>query len=229
MASREPEIHGDNAPDFSEVQRIFAENFTKRGELGASVCIWHRGVKVVDLWAGHVDLARTTPWCEDTMSTIFSSTKGLVALCFLILSDRGEFSYDDTVAQYWPEFAANGKESISIRTLLNHRAGLIGIDSAFTLDTLRNNPERVAEFAGAQAPQWEPGQVQGYHGVTYGIYAAELFQRIAGESLGAFLDREVRKRLNADVFLGLPADEEARVSDIFPVSGSDRLFKILPR
>lgn len=224
-----PQIHGHCTPEFSELQRVFAENFEKHGELGASVCIWHRGNKVADLWAGHLDMARTTEWQEDTLCTIFSCTKGLVALCFLMLADKGSFSYDDTVASYWSEFAAEGKESVTIRTLLNHRAGLIGLDTAFTLDTLEQSPAQVAQIAALQKPHWPPGQDQGYHGVTYGIYAAELFSRIAGESLGTFLEREIRQTLDADVFLGLPTEEEERVCNIFPATTSDRIFKILPR
>jgi len=229
VPSQPPAIHGQTAPEFVELRRVFAENFTKRGELGASVCIWHHGHVVADLWAGHLDLARKEEWREDTLCTIFSSTKGLVALCFLILADRGEFSYDDALAQYWPEFAAEGKEAISIRTLLNHRAGLLGIDTPFSLETLEQQPQKVVELAAAQPPLWEPGQDQGYHGVTYGIYAAALFEKIAKESLGTFLNREIRERLDADVFLGLPECEESRVCDIFPATTADKVLKILPR
>lgn len=223
------EIQGHSTKKFSELRRVFAENFAKRGELGASFCVWHQGRKVTDLWGGHLDAERTQKWQEDTMSVVFSSTKGLVALCFLVLADRKSFSYDEPVASYWPEFAAAGKEKISIRTLLNHRAGLIAVDEAITLHAMKNDPEGVASILAGQKTSWNAGRDQGYHGVTYGLYAAELFRRIAGESLGTFLAKVVAKPLGADVHLGLPPEHQERVSTIYPASTRDILFGILPR
>lgn len=223
------EIHGHTSEGFGAVRQVFAENFERRGELGASVCVWHEGQKVVDLWGGHLDLDRTRDWQEDTMSMVFSSTKGLVALCFLLLADRGEMSYDDPVAKYWPEFAAAGKSGITIRTLLNHRAGLFAVDRAFALADLEDDPQKVATILAEQKPKWPAGRAQGYHGVTYGLYAAELFRRIAGQSLGAFLAEAIAGPLHADVYLGLPEEHHGRVSDLHSVTGRDKLLKIVPR
>ncbi len=214
---------------FSEVRRVFAASLESKAELGASFCVWHRGEQVVDLWGGHVDKARGERWQKNTMCTMFSATKGLVALCFLMLVDRGECDYDEPVATYWPEFAAAGKETISIRTLMNHRSGLIALDEPIGLDDLENHPEEVARIAAAQEPLWEPDSDQGYHGVTYGIYAAELFRRITGESIGSFLNREVAQPLEADVFVGLPESEETRVSDVYPAGLSELLLQIIPK
>lgn len=228
VSRREVELSGDCMPGFEEVRRVFARSFARREELGASVCVWHQGRKVVDLWGGHRDRRRTLLWQEDTMTTVFSTTKGMVALCFLMLADRGAFSYDEPVATYWPEFAAEGKAEVSIRTLLNHRAGLIAIDLPIRLDDLELRPEYVASLAAAQKPHWQPGTDQGYHGVTYGLYAAELFRRIAGESLGTFLAREVRDPLGIDLHLGLTAEMETRVSSIYPASIGVLLFGMVP-
>ena len=105
------------------------------------------------------------------MSIVFSSTKGLVALCYLLLAERGDFSYDEPVAKYWPEFGESGKEKITIRNLLNHRSGLVAVDEKITLDALRNSPEEVATILAGQKTYWPAGEDQGYHGVTYGLYA----------------------------------------------------------
>ncbi|MCP4443939.1 MAG: beta-lactamase family protein [Myxococcales bacterium] len=226
MSSR---TEGECKEDFEEVRRVFDGSFEARRELGASLCVWHRGEMVIDLWGGYVDKARTQKWERDTMCTIFSTTKGMVALCFLMLADRGNFDYDEPVAKYWPEFAANGKETIRIRTLLNHRSGLVAIDEPIDLDDFANNPEKVARIAAQQTPYWEPDTDQGYHGVTYGIYAAELFRRIAGESIGRFLSREVASPLAADVHIGLPASEEGRVSPSHPAGLVEFFFKIVPK
>ncbi len=222
-------IQGQCSDAFESVRRAFEASFENRKELGASLCVWHHGEKVIDLWGGFLDKARQREWERDTLCTIFSTTKGLVALCFLMLSDRGEFDYDEPVANYWPEFAANGKAAISIRTLLNHRAGLVAIDEPIALDDFVNNPEEVARIAAQQTPYWEPDTDQGYHGVTYGIYTAELFRRIAGESIGTFLTREVATPLGADVFVGLPDSEEGRVSPIHPAGLREIIFQIVPK
>lgn len=223
------ELQGENTPEFAELRRVFGENFEKRGELGASLCVWHAGRKVVDLWGGHQDAKKTIAWQEDTINIVFSSTKGLVALCFLMLAERGDFSYEETVASYWPEFGEGDKESISIRTLLNHRSGLIAVDKPITLDSIGNDRGGVAAILAEQKPYWSSGEDQGYHGVTYGLYAGELFQRIAGVSLGSFLATEVAAPLQADVHLGLAAEHAARVGPIVPASTKDKLLGVLPR
>ncbi|MEO6418547.1 MAG: serine hydrolase domain-containing protein, partial [Polyangiaceae bacterium] len=170
-----------------------------------------------------------TPWKEDTLATVFSSTKGLVALVFLMLADRGRLDYDAPLSRYWPELAPGGNGAITARTLLNHRAGLIAIDAPLTLDRMARFPGEVALLLATQRPRWAPGTAQGYHGVTYGLYAAELFRRIAGESIGAFLDREVARPLDADVYVGLPAALEGRVARNHAATWGERLFRIVPK
>ncbi len=223
------EVHGHSTEKFAELRSVFEHSFAKREELGASLCVWHKGEKVADLWGGHLDAGKTREWQEDTMSIVFSSTKGLVALCFLLLAERGDFAYDDPVAKYWPDFGAAGKETISIRNLLNHRSGLIAVDEAITLDALQGDPEGVATKLAAQKTYWPAGEDQGYHGVTFGLYAGELFRRIAGQSLGSFLQEFVTGPLQADVYLGLPDEHASRVSSIFPATTAEKLFGVLPR
>ena len=222
-------MQGTVAPGFEPVRAAFIENFKSRGEWGASVCISHEGRIVVDLWGGLANQIRKPPWEADTLATVFSCTKGMVALCMMMLADRGRLDYDAPVAEYWPAFAQGGKSRITVRTLLNHRSGLVGVDAPITLDMLESRPEEVSSVLEGQKPHWEPGTDQGYHAVTYGLYAGELFRRLTEESLGAFFAREVAGPLGADVYIGLPREKEHRVATNYPVTTAERLFKIVPK
>lgn len=236
-----PEIDGIVEPRFERVRKCFSKNFAARGEGGASVCVWHQGRVVVDLWGGLVEpvgsLAKGAcdvvkrSWARDSITVGFSTTKGLVAFCFLVLADRKLIDYERPVADYWPEFAAVGKEGISVRCLLNHRAGLHALDQALCLDDLERSPDRVERILASQEPGWPPGREQGYHGVTYGLFAAELFKRASGESLGQFLAREIAKPLGADVYLGVPTDSplRSRIVAIHPVTIREQLTRVIPK
>jgi CubicO group peptidase (beta-lactamase class C family) len=207
---------------------VFEENFVRRAEIGASVCVWMDGEKVVDLWGGLADFPAARPWEEDTLGFLFSSTKGLTALAMLMLADRGKLDHDARVAEYWPEFAQNGKERITVRQLLNHRSGLSAIDHPLSLDDLEDSA-RVAPALEAQEPLWEPGTAQGYGGVSFGAYVAELFRRIEGRSIGRFLADEVAGPLGVDVHLGLPAELDARVATVVLPRRRDRILRMVPR
>ncbi|MBK6581076.1 MAG: beta-lactamase family protein [Sandaracinaceae bacterium] len=222
-------IHGHHDPRWTRVRDAFAAGFASGDEWGASLAVWHAGELVVDLWGGMADVERQRPWQADTLTTVFSCTKALVALAFLMLNDRGQLDYDAPVARYWPGFGTHGKERITVRTLLNHRAGLHGLDGPVTLDDIEQRPEQVTALLERQSPRWTPGQDQGYHAVTYGLYADVLFRRIAGESIGTFLRREVTKPLGADAFLGLPVEYETRVATNYPVTTRERLLRIIPK
>ncbi len=209
---------GHVAPGFEGVAETFAAGLKRREEWGAGLCVWHDGAVVVDVWGAAADRKRAEPWAPDTMATVFSVTKGLAALCFLMLADRGELDYDAPVARYWPEFGVDGKETITVRMVLNHASGLIGLAEPIDLDDLEHRPERVAEVLAMSQPRWEPGTDQGYHAITYGLYAQEIFRRITGETLGSFLAREVAGPLGADVYLGLPEELEPRVATTYPAT-----------
>ena len=225
----EPTVHGESAPAFAPVREVFSECLRRGEEWGAGVCVWHAGKVVVDLWGGDADRSRGLPWTRDTLATIFSSTKGLVALTFLMLADRGLVDYDAPVARYWPEMSAHGKGTITVRTLLNHRAGLVALDEPLTLDRIEHHPDEVAQVLAAQQPRWAPGSEQGYHAITYGLYTAELFRRVAGESIGTFLAREVARPLGADVYIGLPPELEPRVARNNPATWAERVLRIVPK
>ena len=231
LSSPEPpravRIQGTVDPRFRPVREAFAENFAARGEVGASFAVIWRGRVVVDLWGGEADPETGRPWEADTLSVIFSATKGLLALGLLMLADRGRIDYDRPVTHYWPEFHPNGKADITVRQLLNHRSGLCAIDQRLSLADFERPAQLHAALVG-QVPLWAPDAEQGYGPISMGVYGAELFRRVAGESLGAFLRREVSGPLGADAYIGLRPDEMARAARLIPIRLRDFWTRILP-
>src|SRR6187551_3037701 len=158
-------IDGTCDAAFAAVREEFERNFRERGEVGAAVCVYQDGKKVVDLWGGHKDLERTAPWAEDTIVIMNSVAKSMCALCTHILIDRGIIGFDAPVARYWPEFAAAGKEGVLVRHLMAHTSGLSGWEAPMTLEDLCDWETATSRLA-AQAPWWEPGTASGYHALT---------------------------------------------------------------
>jgi len=220
-------VHGTVSPGFEPVEAAFRENFERRGEVGAAACAWHQGEKVVDLWGGQADRDSQHAWDEDNLAVIFSATKGMLALCLLMLADRGKLDYDRAVADYWPEFGTRDKRAISVRELLNHRAGLSFLEQPLPLADW-SDPTRVGPALASQRPHWPPGSDQGYGAVSTAAYAAELFRRIADRSFGDFFAEEVARPLDADVFIGLPAELEPRVATLYPAQLGVTQLRLLP-
>ena len=163
------EVHGEVAAGFEPVADAFRRNFARFGEIGAAVAVYDGDRPVVDLWAGFRDRRRQLPWERDTMVPVFSSTKGMTAFAVASAVSRGVLDYQAPVAQYWPEFAAHGKESITVRQLLDHRAGLPVLDRVVRLSDMADR-DRLAEILADQKPLWSPGTRQGYHPITAGLY-----------------------------------------------------------
>jgi CubicO group peptidase (beta-lactamase class C family) len=212
MASPENGIDGSCDPGFAAVREAFARNFS-RGDLGASCAVTVEGELVVDLWGGHRDLARRLPWERDTLVNIWSTTKMPSALCVLMLHDRGELSVDAPIADYWPEFAANGKADVLVRHVLGHTAGLPVFDDPVDDLALFDEPECCRRLA-AQPPRWTPGDGSGYHAETQGWLLGELVRRVDGRSLGTFFRDEVARPLDLDLHIGLDDGEFHRVADV---------------
>lgn len=149
-------IKGSVKAGFDVIRDAFAENFSRRNELGGACCVYHRGEKVVDLWGGIRNKSTSEPWLEDTMVVVHSATKGLAAMTLAIAHSRGWLDYEEHVASYWPEFAQKGKEKITIRQLLAHQAGLFAseepVDRSMVADL-----DRPAVVLARQKPAWEPG------------------------------------------------------------------------
>ena len=208
-------ISGDCEPSFQPVARAFAHNFEQRGEVGASVCIFVAGRKVVDLWGGHIDAAASAPWQRDTVSLVFSCTKAATALCAQLLVDRGLLDLDAPIAHYWPEFAQNGKQDATVLMALNHSLGLPALRAPLKTDAYYDWDYMVERLA-AEVPFWAPGSRNGYHMMTFGWTVGELVRRIAGKSLGMFFRDEFAGPLGLDFWVGLPAELEDRVAPIIP-------------
>ncbi len=225
----EVEIHGVCDPRFAPVREAFARNFRERDEIGAGVAIALEGELVVDLWAGHKDLARTQPWQRDTLVNVYSTTKGVTALAAHRLVDEGKLELDAPVAKYWPEFAQEGKGALPVRFLLSHRAGLAAVRKLLPNEALYDWEAMTAALA-AEAPWWTPGSAHGYHAVTFGWLVGEVVRRIAGKSLGTYVRDTFAKPLGLDFHIGLAEREHVRVADILstlppdPTGESAQLF-----
>jgi CubicO group peptidase (beta-lactamase class C family) len=207
------EAQGGVEAGFEGVRDAFAANFAQHGDIGAAFCLYVDGRKVVDLWGGTADVATGRPWTEDTLQLVFSTTKGATAVCANLLAQRGELDLDATVSTYWPEFAAAGKQDVPVRWLLTHQAGLPYAEADLTLEeALAWDP--VVDALAAQAPAWEPGTAHGYHAVTYGWLVGEVVRRVTGRSVGTFFAEEVAGPLGLDFWIGLPAEQQDRVSSL---------------
>lgn len=223
MATETIPINGVCDPRFAAVRAEFERNFRERGEIGAAVCVYQDGRKVVDLWGGHKDLDRAVPWEEDTIVIMNSVAKSMCALSTHILIDRGEIDFDAPVARYWPEFAGAGKARVLVRHVLSHTCGVIYCDHApsgswFDWSAHIRAIER-------QEPAWEPGTKGAYNSINIGYILGEIVRRVTGKSIGTFLREEVCGRLGADYNIGLKPDEIARVSDMHP-NPKNTFFKI---
>lgn len=198
-------IEGHVSKGFEPVRDAFAENFIKRHELGGACCVYHRGEKVVDLWGGVRNTATGEPWEEDTMVLVYSATKGLAAMPLALAHSRGWLDFEERVCSYWPEFAKRGKETITVRQLLAHQAGLFAFDEPVDRSVVADL-DRLAKVMARQKPAWEPGTRQGYHAITLGFYESELLRRIDPQhrSLGQFFQDEIAAPLEIDFYIRLP-------------------------
>jgi CubicO group peptidase (beta-lactamase class C family) len=206
-------ITGLVEPGFEAVRDAFAHNFAHGREIGSALCVHLGGRRVVDLCGGTFDEDGDRPYGPGALQLVFSSTKGATAVCANLLAQRGLLDVDAPVVSYWPEFAAAGKETLPVRFLLSHQAGLPAIDRRLSAEEMRAW-DPVAGALAAQAPFWEPGTAHGYHALSYGYLVGEVVRRISGRSLGTYFAEEVAAPLGLEFFIGLPAELEDRVSPI---------------
>jgi CubicO group peptidase (beta-lactamase class C family) len=217
-ASHRHGIQGHISRGFEAVREAFAENFVRRRELGSACCAFHLGEKVVDLWGGIRNKRTGEPWEQDTMVVVHSATKGLAAMTLAVAHSRGWLDYDQPVSRYWPEFAQQGKERVTVRQLLAHQAGLFAFDEPVDRSVVADL-DRLAVVLARQKPAWEPGTRQGYHALTLGFYEGELLRRVDPQhrSLGQFFQDEIATPLGQDVYIRLPeAIPNARLATLAP-------------
>src|SRR5918995_6352585 len=198
-------VHGHVSRGFEGVRATFAENFVRRRELGGACCAYQRAEKVVDIWGGIRNNETGEPWEGRTMVIVYSATKGLAAMTLAIAHSRGWLDYEERVSAYWPEFAQNGKERITVRQLLAHQAGLYALDEPIDRIAVADL-DRLAIILARQTPAWEPGTRQGYHAITLGYYEGELLRRVdpRHRSLGQFFQDEIASPLELDLYIRLP-------------------------
>ncbi|RAK57250.1 serine hydrolase domain-containing protein [Phenylobacterium deserti] len=207
------DISGFAPARFAAVRDAFAANFEAGAELGARFTLVEAGEVVLDLWAGHADRARTRPFDDTTLTPVFSTTKAVAALMVARLVDAGKLDYRQTVASVWPEFAQAGKADVTVEQALSHQAGLSGIVEPMEPSEWLDWP-RICDRLAAMAPLWPPGTASGYHPITFGYIAGEIFRRIDGRTLGRALREDIAQPFGLDLWIGLPEAEFDRVADL---------------
>jgi CubicO group peptidase (beta-lactamase class C family) len=205
-------------PRFSRVRETFERNFSDGEELGAAVAVYLDGELVVDLWDGVADRHTKRPWEAGTPVLAYSCTKAVTATVLLQAAERGLVDVSAPVADVWPEFAAEGKGSITVEHLLTHSCGLPVIESPVPVEEFEDMPAIAARLAG-QAPIWEPGTAHGYHALTYGFLVGEVVRRVTGKSVGELVAAEIAGPLGLDLWVGAPDDVIARAARL---SSGDR-------
>ena len=214
MTTSTAQVHGECDARFSAVRETFAENFAGYGDVGAAVAVTVDGKPAIDLWGGVSDKDTGKPWERDTLVTVYSTTKGMTAICAHRLVERGLIDLNAPAATYWPEFAQAGKSDVPVHMLLSHRVGLPTVSeklpdgAAFDWATMTRALER-------QPPFWEPGTRHGYHALTYGWLVGEMVRRVSGKSLGMFFRDEVAVPLGLDFHIGLDPSHDARVATMY--------------
>jgi CubicO group peptidase (beta-lactamase class C family) len=211
-------VQGQVKPGFEVVREAFVENFARRRELGGACCAYHHGEKVVDLWGGIRNKQTRESSEQDTMVVVHSATKGLAAMTLALAHSRGWLDYKERVARYWPEFAQQGKEKITVRQLLAHQAGLFAIEEPVDRSVVADL-DRLAVVLARQKPAWEPGTRQAYHAITLGFYEGELLRRVDPQhrSLGQFFQDEIAGPLGEDVYIRVPEEiPNSRLATLSP-------------
>jgi CubicO group peptidase (beta-lactamase class C family) len=195
----------------SRIEPLFRENFEKFDELGASISIWQNGRALLDLSGGFRDASREKRWANDTLVLIWSATKGLASACLLHALQENKREIGERVSEFWPKFAQGGKGEITLAQLLSHQAGLATLDRAVDI----REYDSIIEAIEQQTPNWAPGSAHGYHARTFGFLIDELVRRIAGCSVAEYWRKMFADLLGLDLWIGLPAKEEARVASIY--------------
>jgi CubicO group peptidase (beta-lactamase class C family) len=207
------EIGGFTVPRLGRVKDAFAANFEAGLERGARFTLVEAGEVVADLWAGHADRKQSRPFDDRTLVAIFSTTKVVAALLVARLVDAGKLAYGQRVAEVWPEFAQAGKGAVTVAQALSHQAGLCGFPEPMDADLWFDWDAICAKLA-AMAPLWPPGTASGYHPITFGYIAGEIFRRVDGRTMGRALREDLAEPFGLDLWIGLPESEDARVADL---------------
>ena len=203
-------VEGTTAPGFEPVAEEFGRLLMQEGDARGQFCAYLHGRQVVDLWGGD-DVA------ADDIQGVYSSTKGVSAVCIALLVQRGALDLDAAVSRYWPEFAGSGKGDVTVRIALSHQAGIPGVEPQLTLEELMDHDTVAARLA-AQIPHWRPGRAHGYHGLTIGAIMDELVRRVTGAPIAEFFRKEIGDPRGIDFYISTPEDVDHRVRMLLPAS-----------
>ncbi len=204
-------MEGDLHPDFMPVGETLRSQLAQASG-GASLCVYHRGIKVVDIWGGARD-EWGTPWSEETMSPSFSTSKGVASTTLHVLADQNLLDYDDPVAKYWPEFAQAGKQAVTVRHVMAHQSGLYHLRQMLDHAEQMLDWEYVTDAIARAEPVHPPGERSGYHGLSYGFIIGEIIQRITGAPFSTAVQKLVAEPLGLDgLYIGAPEDALPRAA-----------------
>jgi CubicO group peptidase (beta-lactamase class C family) len=206
------EVHGSCDDRFAGVRDALAERLDGE-EVGASIAVDLDGETVVDIWGGHRDEARTTPWTQDTIVNVWSTTKCVLSLAALMLVERGELDVYAPVGNYWPEFAAKGKKDVEVRHLMSHTSGVSGWELPFSIRDMYDW-EPATERLAMQRPWWEPGTASGYHSKNQGHLVGEVIRRITNKTFKKFVADEIARPLGADFQVGAVEADWGRIAPL---------------
>jgi len=208
------EVHGTADAKLEGIRDVLAERLDA-DELGASIVVDVDGQTLLDIWGGWCDEARTTPWVEDTIVNVWSTTKTVTSLAALMLVDRGLLDPYEKVAAYWPEFGDNGKDQVELRHLMSHTSGVSGWEQPFAVEDMYDWELSTSRLA-AQAPWWEPGTASGYHAQNQGHLVGEVIRRVSGKTLKQFVAEEIAGPLGADFQIGAVESDWGRIAPVVP-------------
>ena len=207
------EIAGLSPARFAAVKDVFAASFAAGEELGARFTLVEVGETVLDIWAGFADRGRTRAFDVHTLTPIFSTTKAIAALLIARLVDAGSLDYAQTVASIWPEFAQAGKAAVTVEQVMSHQEGLSGFAEQMDPKVWFDWDAVCAKLA-AMAPLWPPGTASGYHPITFGYLAGEIFRRVDGRTMDVALRQDLAEPFGLDLWIGIPDSEFGRVAEL---------------
>ncbi|XP_048763866.2 uncharacterized protein LOC125671923 isoform X2 [Ostrea edulis] len=215
-----PTFGGSVHPAFQKVYDVFRENIETNQEKAACFSAYYKGNLVVDLWGGYADIETAQTWQENTLSIMFSSTKGVTAVLAALFVQKGYLDYKKLVTHYWPEFGKNGKENVTVEMLLSHQAGLSITNGTIDIRLLRKDPRKVEKFLEDQRPIWTPGTAYSYHVITFGMYVDVLLRKADPKhrNIDQIFREEIAEPFDIDIHYGMPRSELYRNARFVPLT-----------
>ncbi|XP_063444249.1 beta-lactamase domain-containing protein 2-like [Mytilus trossulus] len=203
-------------PGFEKVKDVFRSNLETQTEIGGTFAAYYKQELVVNLWGGYADQKAKRLWKEDTMPCVYSTTKSASAVVIAHMVDRGLLSFKERVCQYWPEFANNGKEDVTLEMYLSNRAGLSATNEKFPMSLILTDPVKLGHILANQKPLWKPGTNHGYHPVTFALYLDQIVRHADPQrrSLSQYFHDEIAKPFDIEFYIGLPEELHYRTPRI---------------